>query len=137
MKYVLDTNTFSALMKGEHAVVDRLASAGRANVAVPQPVLAEIAYGIARLPASRRRAMLTTRADLLTRELARVAWTDDVSEAFGHIKASLERQGERIEDMDVAVAAHAVATDAVLVTAGRHHMPRVPGLSVENWRDSI
>ena len=136
MKYVLDTNTFSALMKGEAAVVDRLASAGRANVGVPQPVLAEIAYGIARLPASRRRATLTTRADLLGRELARVAWTDAVSQAFGQIKAALERQGTRLEDMDVAVAAHALATDAIFVTADGNHMTRVHGVTVEDWRET-
>ena len=132
MKYVLDTNAFSALMKGDPAVVDRLAEAGRANVGVPQPVLAEIAYGLARLPASRRRAALTSRAELLRRELTRVAWTDEVSEAFGKIKASLERQGARIEDMDIAVAAHAMAADAVLVT-NDSHMDRVPDVSIETW----
>jgi len=136
VKYVLDTNTFSALRKGHAAVVSRLAVAGRANVAVPQPVLAEIAYGIARLPASRRRAMLTARADLLKRELSRVAWTDDVSQAFGVIKASLERLGTRVEDIDVAIAAHAVATDAVLVTTDRDHMTRMPGVTVEDWRNA-
>lgn len=137
MKYVLDTYTFSALMKGDAAVVNRLASAGRTNVAVPQPVLAEIAYGIARLPASRRRAMLTDRAGLLKRELARLPWTDAVSHAFGQIKESLERQGLRIEDIDVAIAAHALATNAVLVTTDRDHMTRIPDLTVQNWRDTL
>ena len=134
MKYILDTNAFSALMKGDATTVDRLAKAGRANVAVPQPVLAEIAYGIARLPASRRRTTLAGRADLLKKELARVSWTDDVSEAFGEIKASLEKQGTRLEDIDVAIAAHALATDAVLVTTDRDHMTRVPGVTIEDWR---
>ena len=134
MKYILDTNAFSALMKGDATIVDRLAKAGRANVAVPQPVLAEIAYGIARLPASRRRTTLAGRADLLKKELARVSWTDDVSEAFGEIKASLEKQGTRLEDIDVAIAAHALATDAVLVTTDRDHMTRVPGVTIEDWR---
>lgn len=134
MKYILDTNAFSALMKGDATTIDRLAKAGRANVAVPQPVLAEIAYGIARLPASRRRTTLAGRADLLRKELARVSWTDDVSEAFGEIKASLEKQGTRLEDIDVAIAAHALATDAVLVTTDRDHMTRVPGVTIEDWR---
>ena len=34
--------------------------------------------------------------------------SDEVSQAFGTIKARLERAGQRIEDFDVAVAAHAV-----------------------------
>ena len=42
MKYVLDTNAASALMRGDEAVIDRLAQASRPDVKVPQPVLAEI-----------------------------------------------------------------------------------------------
>lgn len=63
----------------------------------------------------------------------RIEWTDEVSEAFGTIKSALERKGTRIEDFDVAIAAHAVARDATLVTANRDQMERVPGLKMENW----
>ena len=66
-------------------------------------------------------------------ELARSDWSDDVSGAFGDIKSSLEKKGLRIEDFDAAIAAHALARDAVLVTANVDHMLRVPGLTVEDW----
>jgi tRNA(fMet)-specific endonuclease VapC len=56
-----------------------------------------------------------------------------VSAAFATIKATLERRGERIEDFDAAVAAHAIAEGAVLVTANLKHMARVPELEVEDW----
>ena len=49
------------------------------------------------------------------------------------IKASLERRGMRIEDIDGAIAAHARALDATLVTANLDHMTRVPGLQIEDW----
>ena len=134
MKYVLDTNVVSALMQGRAAVVDRLAAVSRADVSVPQPVIAEIAYGIERLPASRR-AALQERFDLLRTHLIRCPWTDEVSEAFGRIKAALEKRGQRIEDLDAAIAAHAAATGATLVTANARQMARVPGLRIENWLD--
>jgi len=105
-------------------------------VVVPQPVLAEVAYGIARLPASRRRESLAGRFELLSGELARIEWTDAVSEAFGRIKAVLEKRGQRIEDVDVAIAAHAAASGATLVTANLRQMARVPGLKVESWLGS-
>ena len=133
MKYVLDTNVFSALMQGQAAAVDRLAAVGRGDVSVPQPVLAEIAYGIERLPQSRRRSALQERFDLLGSQLVRCPWTDEVSEAFGRIKAQLEKRGQRIEDFDAAIAAHAAATGATLVTANVRQMMRVPGLLMENW----
>ena len=131
--YILDTNAVSALMKGAAPVVERLAARAPADVAVPQPVLAEIAFGIERLPRSKRRTALQSRFDLVCAELPRAEWTDVVSQMFGRIKATLERRGMRIEDFDAAIAAHALALDATLVTANVDHMIRVPGLHVEDW----
>lgn len=133
MKYILDTNAVSALMKGDPALVQRLRKISKSAVTIPQPVIAEIAYGIERLPRSKRRQTLQERFDWVLQELPRVDWTDDVSRKFGTVKSALERRGERIEDIDAAIAAHALAEDAVLVTANVRHLTRVPGLKVEDW----
>jgi tRNA(fMet)-specific endonuclease VapC len=131
--YILDTNAVSALMKGTPAVVDRLTALAPDEVAIPQPVIAEIAFGIERLPRSKRRTFLQARFDLVSAGVRRVDWTDAVSLAFGRTKALLERRGMRIEDFDAAIAAHALALEATLVTANLDHMIRVPGLRVEDW----
>lgn len=131
--YILDTNAVSALMKGSAAFVERLAATEPADVAIPQPVLAELAFGIERMPRSKRRTALQARFDLICSELPRAEWTDAVSHAYGRIKATLEHRGTRIEDFDAAIAAHAVALDATLVTANLEHTTRVPGLRVEDW----
>ncbi|MPZ16296.1 MAG: PIN domain-containing protein [Luteitalea sp.] len=133
MKYLLDTNAVSALMKGTPNVVDRLAAVAPTEVAVPHPVIAEIAYGIERLPRSKRRAALQARFDLICATLARAEWTDAVSLAYGRVKATLERRGRRVEDFDVAIASHALALDSTLVTANLEHMTRIPGLRVDDW----
>ncbi len=133
MTYVLDTNAVSALMKGSAALVARLAMTEPADIAIPQPVLAEIAFGIERLPRSKRRTLLQERFDLMCSELPRAEWTDAVSHAYGRIRATLERRGTRIEDFDAAIAAHALAIGATLVTANLDHMTRVPGLEIEDW----
>lgn len=133
MKYLLDTSTVSFLMRGEPAVRDRLMSHARTDVCVCQPVIAEIEYGLARLARSARRTRLRARFDLFLAELACAPWTDEVSRAFGTIKTDLERRGVRLEDFDVAVAAHGLAIGATVVTDNVKHMSRVKGLFVENW----
>lgn len=133
MTYVLDTNAVAAMMKGDRRVLAKLAQTERSDVFIPQPVLAELAYGIARLPASKRRDRLKERLALIRAEVQAATWTDEVSSTFGGIKASLERQGTRIEDFDAAIAAHALSIGAVLVSADMNHMPRVRGLRVEGW----
>jgi tRNA(fMet)-specific endonuclease VapC len=134
--YILDTHAVSALMRGDAAVVERLAATEPADVAIPQPVLAEIACGLERLPRSKRRTSLQARFDLVCAEIARAEWNDAVSQTYGRVKATLERRGTRIEDFDAAIAAHALAVNATLVTANLGHMIRVPGLRIEDWTES-
>ncbi len=133
MKFVLDTNAVSALMKSDPRVIERLKQRSREEVSVPQPVWAEIAYGIERLPTSKRKQFLEERFALIRSELDRSSWSDEVSDSFGSIKAFLESKGRRIEDFDAAIAAHALASGATLVTANLDDMVRVPGLIVEDW----
>jgi tRNA(fMet)-specific endonuclease VapC len=134
VKYLLDTSTVSFLMRGEPSVRDRLTSHRRTDVFMCQPVIAEIEFGPARLARSARRTRLRARFDLFLEELACAPWTDEVSGAFGAPEADLEPRGVRLEDFDVAVAAHALAIGATVVTDNVKHMSRVRGLAVEDWR---
>jgi tRNA(fMet)-specific endonuclease VapC len=124
------------MMRGDIPVLERLRAVEKPDVGLPQPVIAEIEYGLARLPRSRRRDALRARFDLICSELPHAAWTDAVSARFGTIKAELERRGRPIEDFDLAIAAHALAHEAVLVTSDASHMPRVRGLVIEDWARS-
>lgn len=133
MKWLLDTTTISALMRADRRVAARLRAASPADVSVPQPVLAEIHHGLARLARSRRKTELEGRWDILLRSLRRSPWTDGVSLRFGELKAELERAGTPLDDFDLAIAAHALDATATLVTSNARHFARVPGLGVEDW----
>jgi tRNA(fMet)-specific endonuclease VapC len=133
VNYILDTNAVSALMKGDPKILGRLRQLEKQRVSIPEPVFAELAYGIERLPKSKRKQSLRETLELIREEIASASWTNEVSERFGSIKAGLERRGVRIEDFDAAIAAHAAAVGAVLVTANLEHMTRISELTVEDW----
>ena len=133
MKYVLDTNIVSALMANDKRVHERLRGLPPKDVAIPQPALAEIAFGVERLVSSKRKQLLRDGFEAIRREIPQLGWTTNVTDAFATIKAGLEKSGRLIEDFDVAIAAHALAHGAVLVTANSKHMERIPNLHVEDW----
>lgn len=134
MKFILDTNTLSFAMAGDEGVTEQLLRRDRTEVLLPQPVIAEIEYGLSRLPASKKKTRLSRRFRIFSAEIPRADWTDEVSRSFGCIKAELESQGARIEDFDVAVAAHALSLGATLVTDNLRHMGRISDLRTENWK---
>lgn len=60
MSYVLDTNAVSAIMKGEPGTLARLRSVPKREALVPQPVVAEISYGIANKALAGRESLSAT-----------------------------------------------------------------------------
>ncbi len=131
MKYVLDTNTVSALMKGVPRVAARLENQHRTDVAISQVTVAEIEFGLRYVPPSKRRRLLQEQWRTIGAELIRLPWDDAVSRAFGERKARLERAGMRMSDFDLAIAAHAIALGLIVVTADSA-FERL-GIRRENW----
>jgi tRNA(fMet)-specific endonuclease VapC len=56
-----------------------------------------------------------------------------VIEEFGRLRALLRRRHQLIPDMDLAIAATALAHGLTLVTHNTRHFARVPGLVLEDW----
>ena len=52
---------------------------------------------------------------------------------YGEIRWELEKQGLRIGDMDMFIAATVLEEDLILVTGNVKHFERIPGLKIENW----
>ena len=133
MKYILDTNIVAELLKDAPAICSKLTLLRRDQVLIPQPVLAEIEFGLARLGRSKRHDRLRQRLTVLLAEIRRSAWSDAVSCSFGEIKAHLQRTKQLVEDFDIAIAAHAHAVRGTLVTRNLRHFERMDALLVEAW----
>lgn len=52
---------------------------------------------------------------------------------YGKIRASLEKKGQVIGNMDMQIAGHALALDMTLVTNNTKEFVRIDGLSLDNW----
>ena len=55
---------------------------------------------------------------------------------FAAIRAQLEASGSPIGEMDMLIAASAIAGGYVLVTNNIRHFQRIQGLAMENWVES-
>jgi tRNA(fMet)-specific endonuclease VapC len=62
-----------------------------------------------------------------------IGWPLEATHHYAEVRASLERTGQPIGNMDLLIAAHALAEDSVLVTNNAREFLRVPGLAVEEW----
>ena len=134
---VLDTTAFSVAMREEQSLVALLQRARPGDFAVVPPVVAEVEYGIERLPAgSRKRQLLEIQRDRYLEMLRLLRWTREASGTYGTIKASLEQRRSLIDDFNIAIAAIALAHDARVVTANRVHFSRVDGLHHAHWNDA-
>lgn len=124
MRYLIDTNTFIAAMKGVAAVRDKLEHTPLSDLVLSPVVLGELELGIEKNAA--RLAGVVARIELLPLDAT-------VSRHYATIRADLERKGTPIGANDYWIAAQALALGAVVVTDNEAEFTRVPGLVVENW----
>ena len=61
-----------------------------------------------------------------------LAWDSAAATRYGALRAVLEANGTPLGNLDTLIAAHALATAAILVTNDQA-FARVPNLAIENW----
>jgi toxin FitB len=114
-----DTNVVSVLCKEEpdQRVLNWL-SAHRSDILISAITIAEMAYGIARLPVGKQRAALRLRLDEIKDDFSNsiVAFSEVDAEAFGLIMARRRALGRPISVPDCQIAATASTYDVPLAT---------------------
>jgi tRNA(fMet)-specific endonuclease VapC len=130
MRYLLDTNILSALMRAPRgAIAGRIRTVGEENVYTSIVVASELRFGAERGTSKR----LPAQVDSLLASL-HVAPLETPSDRFyGRLRTQLEHAGTPIGANDMLIAAQALAHGSVLVTANFREFSRVEGLDVENW----
>lgn len=132
--YMLDTNICSFIMREQpEAVIKRLEQAVLRNhrIVVSAITYAEMRFGTIGRKASPRHGQLV---DAFCARLdAVLPWDRAAVDATTAIKAALAAAGTPIGPNDTAIAGHAIAAGAILVTNNTREFERVPGLTLEDW----
>ncbi len=130
VRYLLDTNTASYVIKGNFPRVrDRLARLSTAEIAISAVTEAELRFGAERLPTAARLRLAIAEFLQLIRVLP---WDSAAAEQYAYLRTALERSGIPVGNLDLMIAAHALAIKAVLVTHDRVFR-QVKGLRIEDW----
>jgi tRNA(fMet)-specific endonuclease VapC len=116
--WMLDTNTVSYIVRGTSpAARDRLDGLKINEVGCISVVTeAEIRYGLAKKPPSP--ALRTVLNDFLGK-IQILPWGSDEAHAYGTLRFKLERAGKILSALDMLIAAHAISTNATLVTGDK------------------
>ncbi len=129
--YMLDTNIVSHVIKGDRPEIrERLTSVPMHAVVISSVTQAELHFGLAKRSypkgLSIRVHEFLIRVDILP-------WSSEVATVYGDLRATCEAAGITLSPLDMMIAAHAKAINAVLVTRDQA-FSRIPdGLRVENW----
>lgn len=129
-RYMLDTNTVSHIIKGSiPSVREHLVAVPMAQVCISAITQGELVFGVAKRPELPRLREAVheflLRVDVLP-------WDGVVADCYGELRAALERVGKPLGNLDMLIAAHAVAVGAVLVTNDQAFR-QVRGLEVVDW----
>jgi tRNA(fMet)-specific endonuclease VapC len=123
------------MIKGKpEGLLAKLKDELKAGVSISAITLAELEHGVA------LSAYPEKNADALTQFLSiiEVLPFDAIAASkYGLIRADLQRRGTPIGQLDMLIAAHALANGYIAVTNNVREFARVDGLVVEDWTTSL
>ena len=135
MKYSLDTNIVSEILRGNEIVQKNFNKALMENS--PIYICSIVYYEVVRgLKAAGKFNFLRNFMEL-NESLPHLTFDKDNYET---VEKAIEiyvqlHKGKLIEDNDIFIAATAIVNSCTLVTANAKHFERVEGLKVINWRE--
>jgi len=132
MKYMLDTDTVSYLIKGTSPTLEAKVSARvPSSVFISVMTRAELLYGLKRLPKEHR---LQNAVRQFLKIVHNLPWDAEAAAWSAEIRHQLHSSGQPIGEVDMMIAAHALSSGSVLVTNNHRHYQRIEApLILENW----
>ena len=128
-RYMLDTNTVSHLLKAHPRVTQRVTALPMAALCISAITEGELRFGLAKRPEAKKLQRVVH--ELLSR-VETQPWDSTAAAHYGLLRAEMTRNGKSLAALDMLIAAHALALDAVLVTNDQAFI-QVEQLVIEDW----
>jgi tRNA(fMet)-specific endonuclease VapC len=134
MLHMLDTDISSYIIKGGYGPVEKhLRRTSISDLCISAMTQAELLYGLKSLSP---RHHLHQAVHRFLKVTAVLAWDAEAANFHAEIKFQLKTAETPIGDMDMLIAAHAIASDAVLVTSNTRHFKRIKlPMMLANWME--
>ncbi|MDK4744319.1 MAG: type II toxin-antitoxin system VapC family toxin [Leclercia adecarboxylata] len=128
MLHMLDTNIVSHLVKQHPSVVDRYSQIAPEEMCISSITEAELLYGVAKKQSHRLHETISE----FLKTITVCDWDSDAAAIYGKLRASMEKRGKVMGDLDQLIAAHALSRGTTIVTNDRA-FAMVQELTIEDW----
>lgn len=126
--YLLDSDILVFLKRGRFHIQERVYQVGLSNCVMSEISMAELYVSVYKNKEPRQLHPVELLGNLFT-----IVPITTAIKTYAQLRVQLEAQGNRLEDMDLFIAATALANDYTLVTHNTRHFSRIPGLKLEDW----
>jgi len=131
VKYLIDSNICVYIINNRvEGSSEWIKAAGIENVMISSITVAELEYGLAK----------SSKYEQTQQALYKFLSGFDVvdfdmtcAQAYGMLRADLQRKGTPIGNMDMLIGATALAKNLTLITNNEDEFRRISNLNIENW----
>ena len=128
MKYLLDTSAVVNFLRGKQSINETVIKAGAAVSIITR---AELYYGALKSSQPKRNLDLVN-GFLEELEINTVNLSEGIVLTYARLKTQLEKQGRRLDEFDLLIAASALENNFTLVTDNAKHFSRIKDLRIFN-----
>lgn len=128
--YMLDTDICSYIIKGHCENLTKKLIMHQADcISISAITLAELKYGVIKKGSVKIKQKVTAFLEMIPI----IAFDESAATIYAKIRHDVELAGTPIGNMDMLIAACAIASQSILVTNNQKHFAHIKNLNLENW----
>jgi len=125
---ILDTDTISYFLKGNESVKAKFLE-HQSKLASTTINYSELIYGLTK----KDNRKYLTKVELIFNNIDLYSFDKKSANTFGTLKATMQKRGIVVADMDLMIASIAIANRQKLISNNIKHFSKIEGLNVESW----